>query len=58
VNELRRGIIKKKNELRQHWESAGHPDLPAAPKNAHDALADARHNLVKWRAIEEARSAH
>ncbi|MEU4316634.1 polyadenylate-specific 3'-exoribonuclease AS [Nocardia sp. NPDC024068] len=43
------------NELRQHWEAHGRPELPAPPRDAHDALADARHNLAKFEAIESAR---
>lgn len=43
------------NELRQHWEMAGRPHLPPIPADAHDALADARHNLAKFEAIEKAR---
>ena len=43
------------NELRQHWEAHGRPDLPPPPRDAHDALADARHNLAKFEAIEAAR---
>ncbi|WP_018024595.1 polyadenylate-specific 3'-exoribonuclease AS [Corynebacterium ulceribovis] len=43
------------HELKQHWVAAGKPPLPNAPGNAHDALADARHNLAKYRAIESAR---
>jgi hypothetical protein len=29
--------------------------LPQAPSDAHDALADARHNLVRWQVIEAER---
>lgn len=36
-------------ELKQLWEAAGRPHLPSAPRNAHDALADARFNVVKYR---------
>lgn len=43
-------------ELRQYWEEHGSPALPAAPSDAHDALADARHNLVKFDAIQAVRS--
>jgi len=43
------------NELRQHWEAHGRPPLPPVPSDAHDALADARHNLAKFEAIEAAR---
>lgn len=37
------------HELKQLWELAGRPRLPEAPSNAHDALADARFNAVKYR---------
>ncbi|NNH72176.1 polyadenylate-specific 3'-exoribonuclease AS [Nocardia uniformis] len=40
------------NELRQHWEQHGRPPLPPIPADAHDALADARHNFAKFEAIE------
>jgi hypothetical protein len=43
-------------ELKQHWEDAGRPALPPAPSDAHDALADARHNLVKFEAIRRAQT--
>lgn len=43
-------------ELKQFWEENGSPALPAAPDDAHDALADARHNLVKFEAVLAARS--
>ncbi len=42
-------------ELRQRWEDAGRPKLPDPPPDAHDALADARHNLVRWQVIEQHR---
>ena len=41
-------------ELKQLWDLAGRPALPDAPADAHDALADARHNLAKFRAITAA----
>lgn len=44
-------------ELRQRWEDVGKPPLPAVPADAHDALADARHNLARWRVIEDTRRA-
>lgn len=44
------------NELHQYWVSCGRPPLPPVPPDAHDALADARHNLAKYRAIEAARA--
>lgn len=42
-------------ELRQRWEDVGKPRLPRSPTDAHDALADARHNLARWRVIEQRR---
>jgi hypothetical protein len=49
---LPREIPRFTRELRQRWEDVGKPTLPAPPKDAHDALADARHNLARWRVIE------
>jgi hypothetical protein len=49
---LPRPLPRFTRELRQRWEDAGRPPLPAPPEDAHDALADARHNLLRWRAIE------
>ena len=43
------------HELRQRWEDAGCPPLPPTPGDQHDALADARHNLARWRALEALR---
>ncbi|GGK66364.1 3'-5' exoribonuclease [Nocardia camponoti] len=49
---LPRDLPRYTNELRQHWAAHGNPPLPPAPEDAHDALADARHNLAKFEAIE------
>lgn len=49
---LPRSMPRYTRELRQHWELSDRPELPPAPDDAHDALADARHNLNKWLAIE------
>jgi hypothetical protein len=49
---LPRPIPRFTHELRQRWEDAGKPLLPAAPPDQHDALADARHNLARWQALE------
>lgn len=48
-------LPKFTRDLRQRWEDVGKPRLPSAPSNAHDALADARHNLRRWNVIEEHR---
>jgi 3'-5' exoribonuclease-like protein len=48
---LPRSIPRFTHELRQRWEDAGQPPLPPPPRDQHDALADARHNLARWRAI-------
>jgi hypothetical protein len=50
---LPRPIPRFTHELRQRWEDAGSPELPAAPPDQHDALADARHNLARWRVLSE-----
>jgi len=49
---LPRPLPRFTRELRQRWEDAGRPPLPAPPHDAHDALADARHNLARWHTIE------
>ena len=48
---LPRPIPRFTHELRQFWERAGCPPLPPAPPDRHDALADARHNLARWQAL-------
>jgi hypothetical protein len=52
---LPRELPRFTRELRQRWEDVGKPSLPPPPSDAHDALADARHNLVRWRIIEAER---
>ena len=52
---LPRALPRFTRELRQRWEDAGSPPLPPPTADAHDALADARHNLAKFEAIEAAR---
>lgn len=42
-------------ELKQYWLHSGKPAIPGKPADAHDALADARHNLARFRAIASAR---
>jgi len=48
---LPRAIPRFTHELRQEWERRGSPPLPPQPADQHDALADARHNLARWRAL-------
>ena len=55
---LPRAIPRFTHELRQEWENAGSPPLPAAPRDQHDALADARHNLARWHELERWRERH
>ncbi|GGM61500.1 3'-5' exoribonuclease [Longimycelium tulufanense] len=50
---LPKAIPRFTRDLRQRWEDAGRPRLPPAPPAAHDALADARHNLARWKVIDE-----
>ncbi len=49
---LPRAIPRFSHELRQRWEDLGRPELPPAPAGQHDALADARHNVARWQAMQ------
>ncbi len=49
---LPRAIPRFSHELRQRWEDLGRPELPQAPAGQHDALADARHNVARWQAMQ------
>jgi hypothetical protein len=51
---LPRAIPRFTKDLRQRWDDVGQPRLPAAGSNRHDALADARHNLARWRVLDAA----
>jgi hypothetical protein len=53
---LPQSLPRYTRELRQYWEDNGSPALPPAPGDAHDALADARHNMAKFEAVRVARS--
>lgn len=46
---LPREMPRYTRELRQLWELAGCPELPAEPAGKHDALVDARFNAAKYR---------
>jgi hypothetical protein len=52
MRSLPRPLPRFTHELRQRWEDAGSPTLPPQPADQHDALADARHNLARWRALD------
>ena len=54
---LPRAIPRFTHDLRQRWEDVGRPRFPPAPADAHDALADARFNVVRWGIIEASRQA-
>ena len=43
-------------ELRQLWEDRGCPRMPPRPKDTHDALVDARHNLRRFQLMADTRS--
>jgi 3' exoribonuclease, RNase T-like len=53
---LPRKLPRFTRDLRQRWEDVGRPKLPPAPTDAHDALADAKHNLARWWVIEAERA--
>lgn len=55
---LPRAVPRFTKDLRQRWDDLGRPALPPAPADQHDALADARHNLQRWRAMEAHREQH
>ncbi len=52
MRSLPRPIPRFTHELRQRWEDAGCPAMPPQPADQHDALADARHNLARWQALD------
>jgi hypothetical protein len=54
---LPRALPRFTRELRQRWEDAGRPPLPPPTSDAHDALADARLNRLRWQAITAAMAA-
>src|ERR1044071_2735150 len=54
---LPRELPRFTKDLRQLWDDLGQPPLPQAAAARHDALVDARHNLARYRAMGEARSA-
>ena len=54
--DLPRELPRFTRDLRQRWDDLGRPKLPQPPSDAHDALADARHNLARWKAMEAERA--
>jgi len=52
---LPRPIPRFTKDLRQLWDDLDRPPLPGAGKDQHHALADARHNLARWKAMEPLR---
>jgi hypothetical protein len=51
---LPRAIPRFTRELRQLWEDRGSPRMPPRPRDAHDALVDAREQLRRYRLITSA----
>ena len=49
MTDLPPAIPRFTRELRQFWEDLGSPRMPPRPRDAHDALVDAKHNLVRFR---------
>jgi hypothetical protein len=49
--ELPREIPRFTKELRQMWDERGRPPLPEPAGQRHNALADARHNLARYRVL-------
>ena len=49
MTDLPPAIPRFTRELRQFWEERGCPRMPPRPRDAHDALVDARHNLLRFR---------
>lgn len=47
---LPREIPRFTKDLRQLWDDRGRPELPEM-SGRHDALVDARHNLMRWRVL-------
>ena len=47
---LPRDIPRFTKDLRQLWDDRGRPELPEMA-GRHDALVDARHNLLRWRVL-------
>lgn len=55
--DLPEGMPMWTNDLRQECERLGNPALPEQPDGVHNALADARHNLVRAQFLDQLASA-
>jgi hypothetical protein len=51
MTDLPPAIPRFTRELRQFWEDRGSPRMPPRPRDTHDALVDARHNLTRFRLV-------
>lgn len=51
---LPRALPRMTLEIKQYWQMAGCPQLPASPNGVHDAIVDARHNKSKFDACMRA----
>lgn len=50
---LPRGVPQLTGDLKQEAMRLGNPRLPEQTEGVHNALADARHNVVRWNALRE-----
>lgn len=41
------------NDLMQLWQQVGKPEMPEQPEGVHNALADARHNKVRYEFLRQ-----
>ncbi len=51
--DLPRDLPRLTREVRQHWEAAGCPAIPAPGTDRHDALADARLAFARWQVAQD-----
>jgi len=51
--DLPKGIPMLTKDLKQRCDDLGNPTLPEQPAGEHNALADARHNVVRARFLDE-----
>ena len=51
--DLPKGIPMLTKDLKQRCDDLGNPTLPEQPEGEHNALADARHNAVRARFLDE-----